>query len=246
MAQTAYYVSAARRVADQMGRPADAPVSFSVPTGNFGNVLSAWYAKRMGLVVDQLIIASNRNDVLTRVMETGALTLAEVIASFSPSMDIQVSSNFERLLFEAGNRDAVAVTQLLASFRSEGHATVDPAWMERIRAEFDAGRVDDVGTLVEMRRVFDEYQMLVDPHTAVGLKVGRAERADHDVPLIVMGTADPAKFGAAVTEATGQVPPLPERVGDLMNLTERYEVIPAQLDAVRAHLPLQSGVDGSD
>lgn len=246
MAQTAYYVSASRRVLAQMGRPADAPVSFSVPTGNFGNVLSAWYAKRMGLAVDQLIIASNRNDVLTRVMATGALTLAEVVASFSPSMDIQVSSNFERLLFEAGDRDAEAVTSLLASFRAEGHATVDPAWMNRIRAEFVAGRLDDDGTLAEMRRVFEEHQMLMDPHTAVGLQVGRAQRTDPDVPLIVMGTADPAKFGAAVTDATGQVPSLPERVGDLMNMTERYQVIPAHLDAVRAHLPLQSGVDGND
>ena len=234
MAQTAYYVSAALRVAP--GRS----VSFSVPTGNFGNVLSAWYAKRMGVPIDQLIVASNRNDVLTRVMETGSLTAEAVVPSLSPSMDIQVSSNFERLLFEASEGDAAGVTRLLSTFRAEGHATVDPRWMKRIRAEFDAGRLDDADTLKEMRRVFKEHHRLIDPHTAVGLAVGRELRKTEDVPLIVMGTADAAKFAAAVQEATGEVAELPERVGDLMNLPEHFDVIPNDLDAVRPFLPLQS------
>jgi threonine synthase len=240
MAQTAYYVSAALRVG-----PGE-PVSFSVPTGNFGNVLSAWYAKRMGLPIDQLIVASNRNDVLTRVVKTGALTAAEVIPSLSPSMDIQVSSNFERLLFETSDGDSAGVTRLLAQFRAEGHAVVDPTWMERIRGEFDAGRLDDAGTLAEMRRVFQEHRILIDPHTAVGLAVGRALRNAGDVPLIVMGTADAAKFAAAVKEATGQVAELPERVGDLMSRPEHLEVIPNDLDAVRPFLPLQSEVGDND
>ncbi len=236
MAQTAYYVSAALRVS-----PKGSAVSFSVPTGNFGNVLAGWYAKRMGLPIDQLIVASNRNDVLTRVLETGELVAEEVVPSLSPSMDIQVSSNFERLLFEASGADAKGVTALLSSFRSTGRAEVPAAWIERIREEFDGGRLDDAGTLSEMRRVYADNGMLVDPHTAVGLQVGRDRRRDPDVPLIVMGTAHPAKFAEAVIEATGETPELPKRVGDLMNLPERFESIPNDLDAIRPHLPLQSG-----
>jgi len=240
MAQTAYYVSAAVRVAP------GAPISFSVPTGNFGNILSAWYAKRMGLPIEQLIVASNRNDVLTRVMETGSLSAAEVVPSLSPSMDIQVSSNFERLLFEASDGDHEGVIRLLSEFRETGHATVDPRWMERIRSEFDAGRLDDAGTLAEMRRVFDQHGLLIDPHTAVGLGVGRELRAHSDIPLVVMATADAAKFAEAVQEATGQDAELPERVGDLMALPEHFEVIHNDLDAVRAFLPLQSEAGDND
>ncbi|MFW2382574.1 MAG: threonine synthase, partial [Acidimicrobiales bacterium] len=240
MAQTAYYVSAAVRVA-----PGE-PISFSVPTGNFGNILSAWYAKHMGLPIEQLIVASNRNDVLTRVMATGSLSAAEVVPSLSPSMDIQVSSNFERLLFEASDGDHDGVTRLLTEFRENGQATVDPRWMERIRSEFDAGRLDDAGTLAEMRRVFDEHGLLIDPHTAVGLGVGRQLRTQRDVPLVVMATADAAKFAGAVREATGQEAELPERVGDLMALPEHYEVIHNDLDAVRDFLPLQSEAGDND
>ncbi len=239
MAQTAYYVSAAARVAG------GGPVSFSVPTGNFGNVLAAWYAKRMGLPIQQLIVASNRNDVLTRVMATGALSAEDVVPSLSPSMDIQVSSNFERLLFEASDGDSEAVTALLDEFRASGHSEVDPRWMERIRSEFDAGRVDDEETLEEMGRVHREYGMLIDPHTAVGLRAGREQRAGTDVPLIVMGTAHPAKFGDAVRAATGENPPMPDRVGDLMDMPEHFDVIPNSLDAIRPYLPLQSEIDGS-
>ncbi len=237
MAQIAYYVSAALRVA-----PAGGAVSFSVPTGNFGNVLAAWYAKHMGLPVDQLIIASNRNDVLTRVMETGELRAEAVVPSVSPSMDIQVSSNFERLLFEASGADAAAVTELLTAFRQTGSALVPGPWMDRIRSEFDAGRLDDPGTIAEMRHVYRERGIVVDPHTAVGLHVGRNRRRDPDVPLVVMGTAHPAKFAAAVEEATGQAPEMPARIGDLMTRPERFDVIPNDLDAIRAHLPLQSEV----
>ncbi len=235
MAQTVYYVSAARRVA-----PDGAAVSFSVPTGNFGNVLAGWYAKHMGLSVDQLVIASNRNDVLTRVMETGELRADRVVQSLSPSMDIQVSSNFERLLFEVSGSDAKAVTELLTRFRATGAATVPAPWMDRIRDEFDAGRLDDEGTLAEIARAHAESGLLLDPHTAVGLRVGRNRRRDPDVPLIVMATAHPAKFAAAVEKATGVVPELPERAGDLLNLPERYAVVPNSLDAIRAYLPLQS------
>ncbi|NNF52939.1 MAG: threonine synthase [Acidimicrobiales bacterium] len=236
MAQTAYYVSAARRVS-----PSGAAVSFSVPTGNFGNVLAGWYAKHMGLPIDQLIVASNRNDVLTRVLESGALVAESVVPSLSPSMDIQISSNFERLLFEASGGDGDAVTELLSTFRATGTVQVPDAWMDRIREEFDGGRLDDDGTLAEMRRVHSELGILVDPHTAVALHVGRNRRRDPDVPLIVLGTAHPAKFGAAVAEATGVTPEVPDRAGDLMNLPERFHSVPNDLGAIRPYLPLQSG-----
>jgi threonine synthase len=161
-------------------------------------------------------------------------------------MDIQVSSNFERLLFEASGGDSAGVTHLLTEFRANGHATIDPGWMSQIRSEFDAGRLDDAGTLKEMQRVFLEHGRLIDPHTAVGLAVGRELRTANNVPLVVMGTADPAKFAAAVKEATGEVADLPPRVGDLMNMPEHFDVIPNDLDAVRPFLPLQSQAGDND
>ena len=203
-----------------------------MPTGNFGNVLAGWYAKRMGLAVDQLIVASNRNDVLTRAMETGALEAEAVVPSLSPSMDIQVSSNFERLLWEAGDRNGAAVAELLTTFRSEGRAEVPAAWMERIGAEFDFGRLDDEGTIAEIARVYDELGVLIEPHTAVGLEVGRRLRTDPSVPLVVLGTAHPAKFGAAVEQATGVHPELPGFLSELHDRPEYVTTVDNDLGAV--------------
>ena len=227
MAQIVYYVTAAKTVAPDGG-----PVSFSVPTGNFGNVLAGWYAKRMGLAVDQLIVASNRNDVLTRFFETGARDAETVVPSLSPSMDIQVSSNFERLLWEASDRDGAAIAELLATFRSEGRAVVPEAMAARIRAEFDAGRLDDDGTLAEIARVYDELGILIEPHTAVGLEVGRRLRNDPSIPLVVLGTAHPAKFGAAVEQATGVHPELPGFLSELHDRPEYVTTVDNDLDAV--------------
>ncbi len=227
MAQIVYYVTAARALAPDGG-----PVSFAVPTGNFGNVLAGWYAKRMGLDVDQLIVASNRNDVLTRVMESGALDAEAVVPSLSPSMDIQVSSNFERLLWEAGDRDGSAVAELLTTFRSEGRAEVPAAWMERIGAEFDFGRLDDEGTIAEIARVHDELGLLIEPHTAVGLEVGRRLRRDPSVPLVVLGTAHAAKFPDAVERATGVHPELPAFLSELHDRPEYVTIVDNDLGAV--------------
>ncbi len=231
MAQMVYYVTAARTVA-----PGGGPVSFSVPTGNFGNVLSGWYAKRMGLPVDQFVVASNVNDVLPRYFETGELAVDDVNPSLSPSMDIQVSSNFERLLWEASGRNGAAITELMGAFRRDGRATVPEPWTDRIRAEFEAARVDDDETVGEIARVHADLGLVVDPHTAVGLVAARRCRADPDVPMITLATADPAKFPDAVERAIGARPTLPPFLAELHDRVERYDVIPAEPSALADYL----------
>jgi threonine synthase len=220
MAQIVYYVTAARTVAPDGG-----PVSFTVPTGNFGNVLAGWYGKQMGLPVDQLVVASNANDVLPRFFTTGELAAAEVHPSLSPSMDIQISSNFERMLWEASDRDSAATADLLATFRGEGRATVPELWLARLRDEFDASRVNDDETIDEIARVHAELGLLVDPHTAVGLVAARRKRRDPAVPMVTLATADPAKFPDAVEKATGMRPQLPSFLAELHDRTERYDAI---------------------
>ncbi|MDH3678817.1 MAG: threonine synthase [Acidimicrobiia bacterium] len=229
VAQIVYYVTGAGAVAPDGG-----PVSFSVPTGNFGNVLSGWYAKRMGLAVDQLIVASNRNDVLTRFLDTGRLEARAVEPSLSPSMDIQISSNFERLLWEASGRDGAAVADLIAEFRARGRAVVPDGWVESIRAEFTGTRVSDDETLDEIARVHDELGFLIDPHTAVGFVAARRLRRDPAVPMITLATADPAKFPDAVERATGVRPPLPPFLSELFDRREHYEVVGNDAAAIAA------------
>lgn len=231
MAQVVYYVAASLRLTG-----GTAPVSFTVPTGNFGNVLAGWYAKRMGNPTGQLIVASNRNDVLTRFFETGSLTANDVVPSLSPSMDIQVSSNFERLLWEASGRDGEAVTRLLHEFRTEGDAAVPDVWVDHIRSEFDSGRANDDETLSEMKRVHDELGLLIDPHTAVALKVAREQRDDSGQPMVILSTADPAKFPDAVKAATGVHPELPSFLAELHERSEHVERSTANLESITAQL----------
>ncbi len=227
MAQIVYYVSASLRLTR-----GQAPVSFSVPTGNFGNILAGWYAKQMGNSTGQLIVASNRNDVLTRFFDTGSLTANQVVPSLSPSMDIQISSNFERILWEASGRDGQTIATLLAQFQSEGDVEVPTDWVGAIRADFVAGRADDEETLVEMRRVYSEIGRQIDPHTAVGLQVGRSLRVDEREPLVVLSTASPAKFPDAAEKATGERPELPSFLSELHQRREHFERTTADLDAV--------------
>ncbi len=228
MCQIVYYVTAARTVC-----PDGAPVSFSVPTGNFGNILSGWYAKRMGLAVDRLIVASNRNDVLTRFFETGALEIHQVSPSLSPSMDIQISSNFERLLWEASGRDGQAVAELLAELRAERRVDVPSDWHRSILDEFDAVRLDDAGTLAGIQAMYESTELLVDPHTAVGLRGAEvASGAGRAAPIITLATADPAKFPDAVEKAVGIRPPLPPHLAEIMTKPERFEPMVNDLDQV--------------
>ncbi|MCL4151365.1 UNVERIFIED_CONTAM: hypothetical protein GTU68_056053 [Idotea baltica] len=225
MCQIVYYVTSARAVS-----PDGAPVSFSVPTGNFGNILSGWYAKRMGLAVDRLVVASNRNDVLTRFFETGSLEIHGVSPSLSPSMDIQVSSNFERLLWESSGRDGAAVAELLSELRATGRVDVPEAWHRSILAEFDAARLDDDGTLQQIRTTYESTEILVDPHTAIGLDAARS--AASGTPMITLATADPAKFPDAVEKAVGLRPQLPAHLAEILTKTERFEPMANDLDQV--------------
>jgi threonine synthase len=229
MAQIVYYVWAHLQVS-----PDGSPVSFSVPTGNFGNVLAGWYAKRMGLAVDRLIVASNRNDILTRFFASGRMEVTEVVPTSSPSMDIQVSSNLERLLFEVLGRDGTAVAELMGRFRADGKVGVPTDVLARLRDDFDAGRLDDHGAAEVMERLHDAEDVLVDPHTAVGIGVAEDFLDELETPVICLATADPAKFPDAVRAATGVVPALPARLAGLMDRPERIVHAAADLVEVEA------------
>jgi threonine synthase len=234
MAQVTYYVTAHLAVRDDGG-----PVSYVVPTGNFGNVLAGWVAARGGLPVDRLVVASNRNDVLTRFFSTGTMSLAEVVPTTSPSMDIQVSSNLERLLFEVLDRNGPAVADLLGRFRAEGAVSVGDPVLEALRSEFDCGRLDDESAARVIRDVHRRTGLLLDPHSAVGLGVAEAladggPLADPDVPVVCLATAHPAKFPDAVEAATGVRPSLPDRLADLFERPERVEHAPAELAPIQA------------
>ncbi len=225
-AQIPYYVAAAL----SLGAP-DRPVCFSVPTGNFGNVLAAWAARRMGLPVSRLCIGANRNDILARFLGANDMSLRPVVPSLSPSMDIGVSSNFERLLFELLDRDPAACARIMTGFRRDGRMDVPRAAWQRATALFQGVTLDDEATRAEIRRLHDATGYLADPHTAIGIAAARA-LAIPGTPSIAMATAHPAKFPDAMLAATGIRPALPPRLADLYEREERYRRVPNQLDAV--------------
>jgi len=230
-AQIPYYVAAALA----LGAP-DREVAFAVPTGNFGNILAGWAARRMGLPVARLIVGSNRNDILTRFLDRNDMSVAPVEPSLSPSMDIQVSSNFERLLFELLDRDPVATSHAMRGFRTTGRMTVADSVWHRARGVFHGFRLDDPGTLAEIRRLHDASGYLADPHSAIGIAAARAHPPAHGVPTVAMATAHPAKFPDAIEQAVGVRPPLPPRLADLMERPERFVVLPNDLAAVEANV----------
>jgi threonine synthase len=220
VAQVVYYFTSA--VA--LGAPLRA-VDFTVPTGNFGDILAGYVAKRMGLAIRSLRIAANVNDILPRTLKTGIYEVREVHATASPSMDIQVSSNFERLLFEAGGRDADTVRRLMAQLTQSGRFVLPDAMLAAIRAEFDAGRADETETSAAIRAAWREAGELVDPHTAVALAVADRDVADSRVPNIVLSTAHAAKFPEAVEAACGMRPQLPPWLDGLMTRDEQVRII---------------------
>ncbi|MEP9385728.1 threonine synthase [Mesorhizobium sp. KR9-304] len=230
MAQIVYYFSSAI----SLGSP-DRPVSFTVPTGNFGDIFAGYAAKRMGLPIERLVIATNDNDILARTLASGEYRTKGVIATTSPSMDIQVSSNFERLLFEAGDRDAPAVRRSMDGLKQSGAFTVEPATLSRIRAEFDAGRATVAEAAEAIRSMLKTNGYLLDPHTATGVHVAR-QKASPETPMIVLATAHPAKFPDAVEAASGVRPVLPEWLAGMMDATERYTVLPSDLKMVEDHI----------
>ena len=230
MSQIVYFFSSAI----SLGSP-DRPVSFTVPTGNFGDVFAGYAAKRMGLPIDRPVIATNDNDILARTLASGEYRTKGVVETTSPSMDIQVSSNFERLLFEAGERNAATVRAYMASLGQSGGFTIEEATLARIRAEFDAGRATSDEAATTIREMLSANSYLLDPHTATAVHVA-SRNAAGGTPMIVLATAHPAKFPASVEAACGVRPALPARLADLMSAKERFTVLPSDLKMLEDHI----------
>ena len=232
VAQIVYYFVAA--VA--LGAP-DRPVSFSVPTGNFGDILAGYYAKRMGLPIERLMIATNENDILARALACGRYEPRGVRTTQSPSMDIQVSSNFERLLFACFDHRPEAVRALMADLAADGSYAIPPATLGRIRADFTAERIDETGCAAEMGRVYHESGLILDPHSAVGVAAARRLiAASPATPVVSLGTAHPAKFPDVVERATGVRPALPPHLADLMDREETIVVLPGDRATVSDYI----------
>jgi threonine synthase len=187
----------------------------------------------MGTPISQFVVASNRNDILTQFLTTGSMTIGEVHPTLSPSMDIQVSSNLERLLFEIHGRDGAAIAEFMARFRAEGTVSVDTERLQLLADHWSAARVDDASTAATISGLYERTGMLIDPHTAVGVAAAQAARADRAVPMVVLATAHPAKFPDAVEGATGVRPPLPAHLSNLFERPERFEVVANDFATVR-------------
>jgi threonine synthase len=231
MAQIVYYVAAALALGAPQRR-----VAFAVPTGNFGNVYAGYAARAMGLPIEKLIVGSNSNDILARFIAGGTMEMGEVHPTLSPSMDIQVSSNAERLLFDLFGRDGAKLRQEMKQFRESGRLALDGEQHRRLTALFAGHRLDDKETLATMTALYRETGELIDPHSAIGLAAARAVRLDPDVAVVALGTAHPAKFPDAVEKATGQRPALPPALADLYRRPERFTVLANDLAAVEAHI----------
>ncbi len=227
MAQTVYYFAAAAH----LGAPGRT-VSFSVPTGNFGDVYAGYVARRMGLPIGHLIVATNVNDILGRFLTSGEYRISEVRSTLSPSMDIQVASNFERYLFDLLDRDGRAVEARMAGLRDSGCFSVDGDRLARAAAEFVPHRVDEAGTLAAIARVYGESGILLDPHGAIGVAAGRACR-EFGEAVVALATAHPAKFPDAVARGCGVRPELPAFLADLFERPEHFHVMSNEIGAVR-------------
>lgn len=235
VAQIPYYVWAAL----SLGAPERA-VAFSVPTGNFGDVFAGYVARQMGLPVARLIVATNVNDILVRCLATGVYRRAPVQVTQSPSMDIQVASNFERLIFDAVGRDSAAVASLMAGLEREGGFTLSANALASIRQGFGAARVDEAETRDTIAAVYRRTGLFIDPHTAVGVAAGARERPARNVPLVCLSTAHPGKFPEAVRAATGVEMQLPRRLAELRDKPEHVSVLPADVGRVRAFIEERS------
>ncbi|MEE4453786.1 threonine synthase [Novosphingobium resinovorum] len=227
MAQVVYYFAAGL----QLGAP-HRKVAFSVPTGNFGDVFAGYVAAQMGLPVERLIVATNVNDILHRALAEGDYSQGTVTPTAAPSMDIQVSSNFERLLFDLGGRDGKALAEQMAGFESTKAMQLTNAQREGASALFFSARADADEMASTIRWAYEATGELIDPHTACGLFAARTAGIDAGVPVVTLATAHPAKFPEAVERATGQRPSLPARVGDLFEREEKYETLPGTFEAV--------------
>ncbi len=229
MAQIVYYFYAAVR----LGAP-EREIAFSVPTGNFGDVFAGYVAQKMGLPIQRLIVATNVNDILHRALTSGDYSQGTVTPTATPSMDIQVSSNFERLLFDLSGRDGAALAKMMAGFESTRAMTIPADMRAGTRGLFSSARIDPDEMALAMRWASERGGQVIDPHSAIGLAAAR--EAKLDVPIVTLATAHPAKFRDAVERATGVRPALPGRMGNLFDREERYDTLPATADAVRAYV----------
>lgn len=231
MAQIVYYFYAGLA----LGAP-HRPVSFAVPTGNFGDIFAGYLAKRMGLPIDQLVIATNSNDILHRCLSSNDHSKKPLVHSLSPSMDIMVSSNFERMLFDLYDRDGTKIKNLMQDFKN-GAMHLEESVLVRARSLFASYRLDDDETIEVIKAVFDSTEYLLDPHTAIGVQAGRKTRKSSEVPMVCLATAHPAKFPDAVKKAVDlDGPALPYHMQDLFNRDERYKVLPNSITDLQAHI----------
>lgn len=231
MAQIAYYFWAAVNA----GAP-DTRVAFSVPTGNFGNVFAGYAAQQMGLPIEQLVVGSNSNDILTRFFNSGTMEMNGVGPTISPSMDIQISSNFERLLFDLCDRDGKQVAKTMEGFRKSGKFDVSADQLARARVLFDAARFDDDQTREGIQAFHKETGELLDPHSILGILAQREVRKNPSIPMISLATAHPAKFPDAVEQAVSIRPQLPNRLADLLERDEEYTVLDNDLAQVKSYI----------
>ncbi len=234
VAQTVYYYTAAEKLGLEL-RP-----NFTVPTGNFGDIFAGFAALKMGLPLGKLVIATNENDILARTLETGRYEPRDVMPTDSPSMDIQISSNFERLLFEASGRDASFVTGAMADLRERSSFGIPPSVLDPIRGQFAAHRVTREEAAAAMNRLYQDTGIIVDPHTAVGLAAAQREQARLDGPMVVLGTAHPAKFPDAVKRAIGREPEVPAALQRCLGLSERFEIMPNSATAIASYIDAKS------
>ena len=225
-----YYFYAALK----LGAPEKA-VSFSVPTGNFGDIYAGYLAKHMGLPIDQLVVATNENDILHRFISNNDYSATQLSKTYSPSMDILVSSNFERYLFDMFGRDAKQLTDFMQRFGKEGLSVSEEQW-QQVQAMFDSASVNDDKTCQVIAEVRQATGKLLDPHTAVGVESARIVRRSQDVPMVTLATAHPAKFGDAITAAGLDLPELPAHLADLFERDERYAVVANDLAQVASYI----------
>ncbi|WP_341712849.1 threonine synthase, partial [Erythrobacter sp.] len=236
MAQVVYYFAASL----QLGGP-ERKIAFSVPTGNFGDVFAGYVAAQMGLPIEQLLVATNVNDILHRALSQGDYSTGTVTPTTAPSMDIQVSSNFERLLFDVGGRDGTALAEQMRGFEASKAMHLTNAQRDGAARLFSSVRADEADTAQAMRWAHEQCGEVIDPHTAIGLHAARQAEVNPAVPVVTLATAHPAKFNDAVERATGIRPSLPSRVGDLFAREEAYVELPGTYDAVRDHILEHAG-----
>jgi threonine synthase len=230
-AQVVYYFYAAVR----LGAPERA-IAFSVPTGNFGDVFAGYVAARMGLPVARLIVATNVNDILHRALSSGDYSVGTVTATAAPSMDIQVSSNFERLLFDLHDRDGLALAATMSGFEKSRRLAIPPAMRAKAAELFSSARIDPDAMALTMRWASQEAGQVIDPHSAIGLAAARSADLPTEIPIVTLATAHPAKFREAVERATGVRPLLPPRIAGLFDREERYDQLPADLARIESFI----------